>query len=139
MQLPDHNVKEAINFAVEIADKLESEGCAPWQDAPAQPEPFGPDADARREAACKESLNPALPTRREITAADVQPGAVFTLEDGTKHTVTELTTGAIGGSFVRTSTGSANYEVRGKILEPSVGVFVLQMNAANATVTPPTA
>jgi len=100
MQLPDHNVKEAINFAVEIADKLESEGCAPWQDAPAQPE------------------QPAPPARREITEADVQPGAIFTDEDGETFVINSV-------------------EETEAIYGRDISLFVKSRNSYRATVTPP--
>jgi hypothetical protein len=96
-----------------IADDLESAGCAPWQDAPTVSAPIQFD----------------LPTRREITAADVQPGAVFTDEDGDNVRIDR----------VNESKAEYRFNSGQQKLEEYIYLLVKQLNNLNATVTPPTA
>ena len=95
-------------FGAEVLTRaLEAQGCAPWQDAPV--------------SAPLQFDFPETPTRREITAADVVPGAVFTDEDINKWAVW-----SVDGKSARIENGTRE-----------IASFVETMNRRNATVTPP--
>lgn len=121
-----HDAPMCVQLAIILANELEAQGCAPWQDAP----------PVERLAGSNEPLTFAMnerdtpPTRREITAADVQPGAIFTDEDGEKREVLDL----FGMHEVRYKKESTQLFYINEI-----DAFVCARNDNNATVTPPTA
>ena len=70
-----------LERAIKKADEMEAAGCAPWQAAPPV-EYQNSMIRSKMPQSPGQVIQFDLPTRREITAADVQPGAIFTDEDG---------------------------------------------------------